>query len=147
MFWGGLQIIRRHQGSLEVKNGPQNKNCTIKIHFIRTNRIQDDDVNHKGKICKNRWREEEKPTFSYRIFGISTYGFTQISSLGTHWMHNLILHTTHTQLRTSKVPTTPKNENLNNKAYIKIHFFIEIFICGCHGYLRSMQFGMGWMWN
>ena len=49
--------------NFEVKNGPQNKNCTIKIHFIRTNRIQDDDVNHGGKICKKKWKEKEKNYF------------------------------------------------------------------------------------
>ena len=41
------------------------KNCTIKIHFIRTNRIQDDDVNHKGKNCKNKWREKNYFFLSY----------------------------------------------------------------------------------
>ena len=57
-----------HYGIFEVKNGPETKNCIIKINFIRTNRILDDDVNHKGKICKNKWREIEKTIFPYRIF-------------------------------------------------------------------------------
>jgi hypothetical protein len=32
-----------------TKNGPQNKKYAISIIFKRTNRIQDDDVNHKDK--------------------------------------------------------------------------------------------------
>ena len=59
--------------------------------------IQYDDFNHKGKICKNKWREKKKKNnFHYRIFGIFPYSFTQISSLDTRWMHNLITHPTHT---------------------------------------------------
>ena len=33
------------------------KKCTIKIHFKKTNKIQDDDENHKDKKC---WRELKK---------------------------------------------------------------------------------------
>ena len=88
--WGSLgEGVLRSKMSLKTK-------IVIKIHFIRTNRIQDDDVNHKGKICKNKWREKEKTIFSYRIFDISHYGFTQILILGTHLMHNFIPHPTHT---------------------------------------------------
>ena len=56
-------LTKVHQGSFEVKNGPQNKNCTIKIKFIRTNNIQDDAVNHKGKICKNNGGKKKKLLF------------------------------------------------------------------------------------
>ena len=52
-----------YQGRFEVKNGPQNKNCTIKIHFIRTNRNQDDDVNDKSKICKTKGGKNKKLLF------------------------------------------------------------------------------------
>ena len=45
------------------------KNCTTKIHFIRTNKIQDNDVNHKGKICKkNGGKKKEKNYFFLSYF-------------------------------------------------------------------------------
>jgi hypothetical protein len=45
---------------------------TIKINFKRTNRIQDDDVNHNGKYF---WRENKKTIFlivfmAYRLVGL-----------------------------------------------------------------------------
>ena len=53
------------------KNGPQNRNCTIKIHFIRINRIQDDDVNHKGKICKKKEGKRKNYFFLSYLWHIS----------------------------------------------------------------------------
>ena len=45
------------------------------------------------------WREKrKKTTFPYHIFDISPYGFTQILSLVTHYMSNLITHSTHTHI-------------------------------------------------
>ena len=59
--------------------------------------IQDGDVNNKGKICKKmEEKRKEKTIFSYRIFDICPYQLTQISSLRTHWMQNIITHPTHT---------------------------------------------------
>jgi hypothetical protein len=69
----------------KVKNGPQNKKCTIKIKFKRTNRIQDDDVNHKGKYF---WRTRKITTFLIIFSTYLLYRFTQISSVGTRWMRN-----------------------------------------------------------
>jgi hypothetical protein len=40
-------------------------------------------------IRVNSFGEKEiKLLFLYPIFGLSPYKFTQISSVGTHWMHN-----------------------------------------------------------
>jgi hypothetical protein len=52
-------------GEFWGKNGPQNKKCNIKINFKRTNRIQDDDFNHKGKYF---WRERKKELFFKSLF-------------------------------------------------------------------------------
>jgi hypothetical protein len=37
----------------------------------------------------NFQRERKKTTFFNRIFNLSPYRFTQISSVGTHWMHGI----------------------------------------------------------
>jgi hypothetical protein len=65
--------------------GLKTKEFTIKNNFKRTNRVQDDDVNHKGKYF---WRKKNKCTFLNYIFDLSPYRFTQISSVVTRWMHN-----------------------------------------------------------
>ena len=62
-------------------------------------------------------------------------------------------------MHTFEVPMAPKNENFNKKNILyvfllkfsflgaevpqKIIFFIEIFIFGCRGYLKSMSCGYG----
>jgi hypothetical protein len=66
-----------HYENFEVKNGPQDEKCTIKINFKRTNGIRDDDVNHKSK---HFWREMKKTIFLNHIFDLYPYRFTQISS-------------------------------------------------------------------
>ena len=38
-----------HQKYVEVKDGPQNTKSFININFKRTNKIQNDGTNHKGK--------------------------------------------------------------------------------------------------
>ena len=59
--WIWVILTHQHNPTKAMrKDQPQNKNCTIKIHFIRTNRIQDDDENRKGKICKKNGRKNKK---------------------------------------------------------------------------------------
>ena len=71
--------------------------------------------------------KRKKTAFSYRIFGISPYRFTQISILGTHWMQNLILHLTHTYTSYFEVTTTLKNENFKKKNIILKYVFLLKF--------------------
>ena len=111
--------------------------------------IQYDNVYHKGKICKNKWREEEKTTFSYRIFGISTYGFTQILSLGTHWMCNLIPNLTNNPNEYFWGTHATQKWKFQLKMYfnIKICFLLKFSFLGVVGTSEVCSVGMGWMQN
>ena len=80
-----------------------------------------------------KWREKEKTTFSYRIVGNFPYGFTQILSLGTHWMRNLIPHPTHTQnayfwgthdTQKMKISIKQRFLILKNVFYWNFHFWV-----------------------
>ena len=56
--------------------------CKTKINFIRTNRIQGDDVNHGIKSVRGKY---EKNTFCFCICNLSPYGFIKMSSVVIRW--------------------------------------------------------------
>ena len=108
--------------------------------------IQDDDVNNKGKIFKNKWREKRKSYFFLSYFwNISLWvhpNFKFGDSLDVKfnlasnpYPHYILL----TYPQHQKMKISIKKTYFN----IKICSFIEIFIFGCHGYLKSMQCGYG----
>ena len=43
-----IKAIIEHSKNFEIKNGPPNKKCTIKIHFKRTNHILEDAIIYKS---------------------------------------------------------------------------------------------------
>ena len=94
--------------------GIKTNNCTIKIHFIRTNRIQDNDVNHKGKICK-KWRGKNNYFFLSYFWYISlsihpNFEFgdsldVEFNSTSNPYPHCILL----------RYPRHKKNENFHKK--------------------------------
>ena len=134
---------------------PENKKCTIKIHFIRTNRIRDDDVNHKGKIWKKN-EGKKKKLFFYRIFGhisLSTqpnFNFegsldVDFNSASNPYPHCILLrYPRHPKMKISikKCILVPQKY-----AVLKYVFLLKFSFLGAVGTSKVCSVGMGWMHN
>ena len=84
----------------------------------------------------------KKTTFFVRIFDISPYVFTQISSGRAHWMQNLIPHPTSTHNAYFLWTFPPPQKNLKKRDDDVIITFFHVFIVfGVAGSIKSMPSG------